>query len=104
MKKISFLKNITLFEILLNTVLGILFVTSGVLSKFEITSKTFIGIVLLHTISMVLHWLAWKQLPTTHKARIIFNIWVVGSFVFTFIIYYLFPHFVSIMLYILMLF
>ena len=104
MKKIKCLKNITLFEIVLNTVLAITFGVSGLLAKIDITTKAFIGIALLHTISMVLHWLAWKQLPTTHKARVVFNLWVVGSFSVTFLTYYLTPSFVIIMLYVLALF
>jgi hypothetical protein len=104
MKKISFLKNVTLLEIILNTILAGVFGVSGILAQIDITQKAFIGIVLLHSISMVLHWLAWNQLPVTHRARIIFNIWVFTSFALTFIVYWLLGPVVLYMLYMLALF
>jgi hypothetical protein len=104
MKKISFLKNVTIVEIVLNTILAVVFAVSGILSEVEITTRAFTGIALLHTISMVLHWLAWKQLPITHKHRVIFNIWVIGSFGLTFLIYYFIPFLIIPMLFLLALF
>ncbi len=85
MKAISFLKSITFFEIILNTVLALLFFIGIVTKLFEISTKVMLGAGILHITSMILHWLAWNQLPTTHRARIIFNIWVIGSFALTFI-------------------
>ncbi len=104
MKKISFLKNITFFEIVLNTILAILFFTGIFADLFELSGSIMIGAGILHVTSMILHWLAWNQLPVTHKARIVFNFWVIGSFALTFIGFALFPPLGFIMLFVLLIF
>lgn len=104
MKIIGFLKNVTLFEIILNTLLAIVLGVSGILDKFQVSIMAFWGIAALHVISMILHWFAWNQLPVTHKARSFFNIWVAGSFAVVFICYYLKLPFLIISLYMLALF
>jgi len=88
MKFIKFLKNITFFEILINTVLAAILGISGILQKFEITTTAFWGIAVLHILSMGLHWFAWNIIPVTHKLRSLFNIWVAGSFALVFICFY----------------
>lgn len=86
MKKIKCLKNITLFEILINTICAVLFFV-GIFSKvFDLSSYILFGVGILHITSMILHWLAWNQLPTTHTHRIVFNIWVAGTFGLTFLL------------------
>lgn len=104
MKRISFLKNITFFEIVINTVMAILFLTGIATSVLDLSLSVLIGVGILHLISMALHWLAWNQLPVTHRARIIFNIWVIASFALTYIGFAIYPPFGSIMLFILLIF
>jgi len=86
MKTITFLKNLTLIEICLNILLAIGFSLSILAGNTHFRDLIFISIALLHPSSMLLHWLAWKQLVTTHKERTIFNLWVVATFMLILII------------------
>lgn len=104
MKRIAFLKNITLIEIIINTIMAILFFTGIVTKSFELSGTIMAGAGILHSTSMLLHWLAWNQLPTTHKARVIFNFWVIGTFAITIIGGALFPSFGYLMLFVLVVF
>ena len=104
MKRIAFLKNITLAEIILNTIMAFLFFTGIIINFFEISGTVLIVAGILHSASMLLHWLAWNQLPTTHKARIIFNVWVIGSFAITIIGGAIYPPFGYLMLFVLLAF
>jgi hypothetical protein len=80
MKTIIFLKNLTFIEICLNIILAIGFNISMLSGNTHTRNIIFIPIAVLHTSSMLLHWLGWKQLATTHKERIFFNLWVIGTF------------------------
>lgn len=104
MRRINFLKNITFLEIVLNTILALLFFTGIVTNFFELSGSVMVGAGILHITSMILHWLAWNQLPVTHKDRIAFNFWVIGSFALTLIGFAIYPPFGFIMLFVLLMF
>jgi hypothetical protein len=105
MKTIKFLRRTTLAEIYLNVILLILLLAGlQIRGGFYISGWAFCGIVILHTSSMLLHWLVWKQLPVTHWARAIFTTWVLGTFAALFICFELNEALAFLMLYLLMLF
>jgi len=86
MKTIIFLKNLTFMEICLNIILALGFNISMFVGNMHMRDTIFISIALLHTSSMLLHWLGWKQLATTHHERIFFNLWVIGTFLLILIV------------------
>lgn len=85
MKTIMFLKKLTFIEICLNILLVFAFNISFFLGQRDLTYVFFGVIALMHVLSMIMHWFAWKQLATTHKERTFFNVWVVGTFLIVYI-------------------
>lgn len=80
MKTIIFLKSVTIFEIGLNIILAAGFNITMLTGNNYARDLIFASIGILHLSSMLLHWLAWKPLATTHTERYIFNVWVIGTF------------------------
>jgi hypothetical protein len=104
MKTIQILKTTTQAEILINLALAISFMISGLTGCWHITVYLAAGIAILHTLSLLLHWLVWKQLPVTQPYRLILNLWVLSSFAYTLLFGLFLGPWVLVMLYALLLF
>jgi len=104
MKIIHFLKYLTIFEIFSSIVLGALTLGSFYFKQFTFGGWSFCILAGMHVISMLLHWLGWKVLPTTHTSRVIFNVWVIGTFAAIALSWLISPSLVFMFLYLLLLF
>jgi len=86
MKTIRFLRATTLFEIVFTLLLVLGFIIGITMNNEKLLFVSFIILAISHASSMILHWIAWKQLPTTRQHRIGFNLWVIGTFVTAFLL------------------